>query len=545
MNLHLYKELNESPHSLQIKELAKNADLFFFHYEQRRQIRLPDAWTAKQSIWQKPEWQSGVYPEWKYQNFRNDLLIASYHPGQSRRWTSHELLHKLVGFCWNSEFSNLQNVLSARLSEVLPVLSFYFFESYGRHRCNKHKEQNFISSFICPDCEDIQTQHPGPKTETDSFLSSSYSVAAQNYFQSEWNSIESSLQKNSNLENIFANLNLAQDGIEYVAAHSRRMANKDFSNFIECFFEQKESYYFHRLEDFQNRVYELFNALISNSHIELPKSDPYLRISQDLAERLLRLKNLAKSSSEKQNYIELYKTLSLAPNKDGIKNILFEYQEREKRSAVHSRMLSFNEFSGIGYRISDQYLFSHKVVEDSLHSIAPVSTHQILSMNSAKEHLQKFAQASAFSRLRVGHRWLEYLKTLNEPLLIELAGAENILNSKHNFYDEIVLDAESFAAESEHCRIGISKNLKCFSLQKQTAEALDLWVDEIEDDTAYFSFSIRKHNEDSELILLNQEMFEKLQKYSQQSIAKAEINSIFNENERENLLNLGFLVVFW
>ena len=131
------EELERSTAARRVAELAAHSQLLMSHYEYRVALPVPDAWRpeGRPDLGEPQGWVAGVLPESKYQGFRHDRLIGSLHPGHRAKWTTHELLHGLVGFAWRPGASTLFHALAARMAEVLPVALWYFFDEAHLKRC--------------------------------------------------------------------------------------------------------------------------------------------------------------------------------------------------------------------------------------------------------------------------------------------------------------------------------------------------------------------------------------------------------------------------
>src|SRR5690606_36544266 len=94
-----------SPAARRVGALAARDGLFLFHFEHRRHSQLPAIFLSEgldPELAQPPLWSDGRLPEAKYQSFRHDLMIGSFHPGHRGKWSTHELCHGLVGFGWRA-----------------------------------------------------------------------------------------------------------------------------------------------------------------------------------------------------------------------------------------------------------------------------------------------------------------------------------------------------------------------------------------------------------------------------------------------------------
>src|SRR5690242_19562992 len=104
-----------SPAALRVAELASASQLFFAHYEHRARLVPPRSWSAGEPE-ELPRFVAGVLAEPKYQAFRHDFVIASFHPGHRPKWTAHELCHGLIGFAYRPDASLLFHALAAWLA---------------------------------------------------------------------------------------------------------------------------------------------------------------------------------------------------------------------------------------------------------------------------------------------------------------------------------------------------------------------------------------------------------------------------------------------
>ena len=148
-------ELYRSPAAERIAKLAAKSGLLLSHFEHRVDLELPDDWMTEDrpDLGTPQGWQGGVLPETKYGSFQHDRIIGSFHPGHRAKWTTHELCHGLVGFAWYPGCSRFFQALSARMSEILPVALYYFFDEAGLRRCPVHDGRGALFGHYCADCE--------------------------------------------------------------------------------------------------------------------------------------------------------------------------------------------------------------------------------------------------------------------------------------------------------------------------------------------------------------------------------------------------------
>ena len=124
------EELTRSPASQLVGQLALDSDLFLTHFEYRHHLTWPSYWVSDEcSDLMKPlVWQRGILKEEQYSHFRHDQPLGSFNPNHVAKWTAHELCHGLVGFAWSPYMTTFAHSLSARLSELLPIALWYFFD---------------------------------------------------------------------------------------------------------------------------------------------------------------------------------------------------------------------------------------------------------------------------------------------------------------------------------------------------------------------------------------------------------------------------------
>lgn len=68
----------------------------------------------------------------KYEQFRLDEPVAVYRAQHSSKWGPHELMHRAAGYAYRVGASRFERYLSARLNELLPVVTFYGHEQTMR-----------------------------------------------------------------------------------------------------------------------------------------------------------------------------------------------------------------------------------------------------------------------------------------------------------------------------------------------------------------------------------------------------------------------------
>lgn len=223
-------ELSRSHAARRVATLAAESELFVSHYEYRVQLAAPPAWVPKNrpDLGEPLGWSGGVLPESKYLSFRHDLLIGSFHPGHRAKWTTHELLHGLVGFCWRPDASPFFHALAARLAEVLPVALWYYWDEAGLSRCRDHRGGGALFSAYCEACEAAALTQGGS-------VPAGWADGGVQFVQRELESVATARRTGRPHSHRVGTLDLMSDGLAYASAQSARLDSDTFAHWVERF----------------------------------------------------------------------------------------------------------------------------------------------------------------------------------------------------------------------------------------------------------------------------------------------------------------------
>lgn len=212
-------DLRRSPAAARTGRLAAASGLFAFHFEARHHLELPEHWAPEHApeLAQPPQWDGGVLPESKYQSFRHDLRVASFHPHHRAKWTAHELCHGLVGFAWQPNASAWFHATAGRLAELLPVALYYFFDEAFLRRCPEHAPDGPLFRGTCRRCEALAAPLPD-HAEARRFLAD-----GMRFVDRELAAIARSRRTGTLQPHRWATLDLCSDGVAYAAAHLSRL----------------------------------------------------------------------------------------------------------------------------------------------------------------------------------------------------------------------------------------------------------------------------------------------------------------------------------
>lgn len=277
-------ELARSEAAQTVGRLAHASGLAMFHFEHRLRLASPEAWLppGRGPLDVAPGWVGGVLPEAKYQAFRHDLLLGSFHPGHRPKWTAHELCHGLVGFAWKPDASLFFHALAARLAEVLPVALWYFLDEAGLGRCALHQGHGPLYDGTCSPCDDAARGGPArPAADDGRWLED-----GQAFVERELAAVEDSLKRGAPVPHRLGRLDLASDGVAYAAAHGGRLRSPEFARFVEIFSGDGKGHH-PSLDSLAARVREVLTALSGGQAARPLAGGRWDWICQDLGWRLL------------------------------------------------------------------------------------------------------------------------------------------------------------------------------------------------------------------------------------------------------------------
>jgi hypothetical protein len=279
------RDLTRSPAAARTAQLAAHAGLFLFHFEHRYPLDLPDDWVDPRSAEdaEPPRWHDGRLPERKYQSFRHDLLLGSFHPGHRGKWSTHELCHGLVGFAWRPDASPLFHATAGRLAELLPVVLYYFLDEIGLTRCPRHAGGGPLYRSYCADCEQVATmRRPTPDDRA-------FAADAARFLDRELAAVARTRRLGRPVEHRHATLDLCSDGLAYAAAHGRRLASPAMAH-LQPFLVDGGGWS-STLEALEARVVAVARAIVLGEPLAPVVDDPASGrdrwIRQDLAFRML------------------------------------------------------------------------------------------------------------------------------------------------------------------------------------------------------------------------------------------------------------------
>jgi hypothetical protein len=414
-------ELQRSSASLEIARQAARSQLFFAHFERRAQLPVPAHWLPEHAQLAPAMFVGGVLPESKYQSFRHDLLVASFHPSHRAQWTAHELCHGLVGFAYRPGASTLFHVLAAWLAELVPVALWYFFDEVDLRRCPRHRGGGPLFQAHCAACEREAERGPGESGRSGDRARRE----GMRFVKRELAAIRRSRRLGRPVGTRFATIDLAEDAVSYVAGHGPRLRAPEMERFSASFFGAHQGQH-SSLEALEARVLALCESLCGGSAPRAWRATRWDYAAQDVGYRLLTLRAQT-DPAVAQPLDRLIDRLAAARSEPGLRacvrgyRALFAATRRERSKAARALPAPETLFA-LGYALPDGLGCAEAQMRDGIASACP-STWQALGARRA-DILRDFCAADRDERVPIGRRFAAYLSAHEPGALADLARVE-------------------------------------------------------------------------------------------------------------------------
>lgn len=398
-------ELNRSPAATVVGHAAAASELFLAHYEYRRVLPAPQHWLPENrpDLEGEREWQAGILPENKYSSFRNDLMLGSFHPNHRAKWTAHELCHGLVGFAWKPNASPLFHATAARLSELLPVALFYFFDEFRLNRCDDHQYGGPLFGKFCAACENAAAKGPRKVRATDA----RWFEEGQQFMQHELEAVTATIEQGRPIARPWAGLDLCSDGLAYAAAQRRRLDSPIFARYIEAFFPAGCGRH-DSLQGLIDRIAEVSAALVGGDAPKPWRATRSLWQSQDIGWRLLELAEDCEGETAEQLQQAAWE-LAAHPDEAGLTAAVDRYIELNDEFYLPEP----DQFFGVGYALPKGFGFDLAQICEGLQSACPNTCALIDDQgpHHLRETARAFAQQEQSQRQPLGRRFAAWLAT--------------------------------------------------------------------------------------------------------------------------------------
>ena len=372
------------------------------HFEYREALGLPSAWLpeGRGDLGSVSGWLRGVLPESKYQSYRHDLWVGSYHPSHRAKWTAHEWMHGVQGFTWAPGASTFFHALAGWQAEILPVALWYFFDEADLRRCGLHQGQGPLFGAYCSDCERMA----GEPTEFDS----TWWMRGQEFVRAQLEGVKRSIHAGRLHPRRYATLDLASDGLAYAAAHQQRLNSRAFHLLMERFPPTTST-----LDDFSQRIEALTQALLDDRDVDSVLGASTC-VAQDLAWRLLTIW----TESEGDVAQDLLDVVDQLASGVSIEAVIARYEEIHEEWVVPAPTRIF----ACGYPLTPKYGLSRAQIVDGLKSCLPHTLAQ-----GGKAWVDRFISGDQLERVHLARRFAASLERAGQSDLSGLAKLEAAL----------------------------------------------------------------------------------------------------------------------
>lgn len=450
-------EHHRSPAAERVARLAARSGLLLSHFEHRVRLPLPDMWLpqGRPDLGDVPGWQGGTLPEPKYQAFRHDLLIGSFHPGHRAKWTGHELCHGLVGFAWQPGASRLFHALAAWMAELLPVTLWYFFDEIGLQRCATHAHGGPLFTLHCADCEEAALQGHRPLQAQDE----RWRQQGLAFLERELQALSRAQTSGLPVGTRHATIDLANDGLAYAAAHGDRLDSETFERFAAQFFAKGQGLH-PDLDALQERVMEVARHLLGEAEAAPLQGDRWTWIAQDLGFRLLTIR--AETEGEPGRELDgICDRLAAAPGADAVVSAVADY------SALHEdwTLPDPEQVFAVGYALDG---VSPSGATQLAEGVASACPNALSGLQDASDAVEAFARQDAPVRRPIGRRFASWLATTGHGAAADLAKYEAAVTHAAPC-DPVAQSLDPFAAQDD--RVRLSRSAELLSLSHDVVEA--------------------------------------------------------------------------
>ena len=396
-------ELTRSPAAEAVGLLAARDGLLLAHFEHRAPVLAEE----------EPVWVGGVLPESKYGSFWHELPIGSFHPGHRAKWGAHELCHALIGAAWWPGASPLELATAGRLAELVPVVLWYFLDEVGLRRCPRHGEPLFRT--FCPDCEaaarrgpravDASAEHPADR---------GWVELADRYLERELAAVARTRRLGRTVHHVWGSLDLASDGLAYIAHHRARLESPAFRRWAERFFRPSHAGH-SSLEALEHRVVEVVRGIAEGAPVAPWVGDPEEGrrrwVAMDLAARLSMVADAVEGAAHAA-IVQVMDDLA-----DGADPTL--------AAAAYDGPVPAEEVFAVGYTVPGLPSRSVARVADGLATVVPLTLE--LFDDAGLDPVPAFVADDVPVRRPLGDRFAAWLAALQPGPAAELARYEALL----------------------------------------------------------------------------------------------------------------------
>lgn len=401
-----------------IARISARSGLFFSNFEHRATLPWPTSWLPPGPPEPATRFVAGLLAEPKYQAFRHDLLIASFHPCHRSQWTAHELCHGLVGFAYRPGATSLFNTMAAWLAELLPVTLWYFFDEADAQKCPAHAGSGPLFQTHCEACE--QAALAGPRAWDRA--ADRKMREGRDYLKRELLAIKRSRKRGRPEGTRYATIDLAQDSLRYAASHGARLAAPEMERFATLFFAPRQGLH-DSLEALESRVIEVADYLCGGAQPKPWRASAWDYVAQDVGYRLMTVR--AELTGTLAREVDaMIDGLASERTEQGVQRVITSYRALESASkrGRQSGLIESAQLFAVGYSLPDGQGHALEQLSDGIASACP-STWAALKREQT-EMVRAFAERDAPARTPIGRRFASFLAQTQPGPISELAHIE-------------------------------------------------------------------------------------------------------------------------
>lgn len=265
-------ELEANTVSARIAVAAANEGRCFVHHEHRLSPLLPEAARPEIDVGMgedellPEDWREGVLHVPKYFSAFLEAPLPVFNPSHRSKWRPHELLHKLARHAWRPDLTRFEAYLTARLSELLPVVHWYGFDEVGRHACPEHRGRRPDRTH-CVRCERSLVSHWA--WNADMGHAEQAAAHALEHLRTELDACARELASGRAIATPRPGLDASSDAIGYLRGHWNRITAWSFGAWIERFSAAGRDH-FESCADHLDHVRSLANTLLTAPFVLAP-----------------------------------------------------------------------------------------------------------------------------------------------------------------------------------------------------------------------------------------------------------------------------------
>lgn len=467
MNLDWIPESDQSrsPFARWVFDQAKKRSLFFSHFESRYSLASPEYWGGSSEEVEKAFDGISVIED-KFSHFHTDSLVASFHPGHHPKWSSHELLHNLLGFFYHQGSSDLEKLLGARISESLPVALFYFFDEAWSNKCILHKSSSSFMSEHCQECLNLQEK---AGDAVDQYLIDS----GQEFCRREFLSIKDSLSKGISHELVFHGINLASDAHLYLQKNRQRLKDPAIHKIFENFYDETPMY--HNISSFLEHAERLLESILKFEDLAQVSLNSTTYLKQDLAMRLLQLIRLCGEGELAEKLMQGFSILEKQSEECMIETFVAFYEKIYEDYEI----VKPEKFFALGYDFHPIYGHDLQAVESNLLLCFPEAMRK-LGRDESSKLIHTFTRSKEFwQRVSLAKRFSEFLFNQKHESAIYFKKESFFCREKASFQD-IQFSENEVASEMR-----FHPFLECIELNSSELEFLNIETGGLSGDIVY------------------------------------------------------------